>query len=67
MYTVDILAIKKFQFQKDRVEQARCGFVSRYSNDIFAADTVAMQVCKFQGVRDEQARCGFKSCSLMRM
>ena len=52
-----ILAIKVCQFQKHRVEQARCCVVSQYSSYIFAADTVTMKVRQFPGYRNENSTC----------
>ena len=72
MSTADIVAMKVRQFQKDRVEQARCEFeraLSIYvrivgynlaSFVLSTADIVAMQVYQFQKDRDEQARCEFE-------
>ena len=45
------------QFQKDREEQARCGFLLGHCSKMSTADIVAMKVCQFQKDRDEQARC----------
>ena len=48
----------KFQFQKDRVEQARSGLMSRQSTHMLTACIVAMQVCQFQKDHVKQVRCG---------
>ena len=51
----------KFPFQKDRVEQARCGLMSGHSSHMLTAGIVAMQVCQFQKDRVEQSMRGLLS------
>ena len=41
----DILAMQVGQFQTDREEQARCGFLLKLSREMSTADIVAMKVC----------------------
>ena len=61
MSTADIVAMKVRQFQKDHVEQARCGFLFGHSPYISTADILVMNLKQFQKDRDEQARCAFLS------
>ena len=59
MTTADIVAMQVRQFQKDRVEQARCGFLFGHSTHISTADILVVNLNQFQKDRDEQARCAF--------
>ena len=62
--TTDIVTTQVCQFQKDRVEQAQCGFLFSQSRDMSTADILAMKVRQFQKDRDEQAQCESTCCKL---